>query len=122
MKCGGRVYAIDNTLKGAKQEKQVQKLLQSISDNLTKNGRTCYTNNLYVIVEQRLLEDERMKREKEEEIRQQNLKEDQLRKQLEELRKMCFRDAQRKQMEGTWIDIVFQAGFCMFESIKNTFF
>ena len=62
-----------------------------------------------------------MKKEKEEEIRKQNLKEDRLRKQLEELRKMCFRDAQRKQMEGTWIDTVFQAGFGMFELIKTHF-
>ena len=65
MKCGGRVYAIDNTLKGAKQEKEVQKLLLSISENLSENGGTCYTNDLYKKVEQRLLEDEeRMKMEK----------------------------------------------------------
>lgn len=38
MKCGGRVYAIDNTLKGAKQEKEIQKLL-SISENLYEKWR-----------------------------------------------------------------------------------
>ena len=41
---------------------------------------------------------------------------------MEELRKTSFRDAQRKQMEGTWIDTVFQAGFGMFELIKKAFF
>lgn len=123
MKCGGRVYAIDNTLKGTKQEKEVQKLLQSISDNLTKNGRTCYTNNLYEEVEKRLLEDEnRMKREEEEKLRQQNLEKEQLEKKLKELDNKCFRDEQRTRLEGSWIDTLYQTGFSMFEWIKNIFY
>lgn len=61
-KCGGRVIAFNNRLKGEKQDEQVRELLDTILKNVDRNGGECYTNEMYV-------EAERLLREREEEIK-----------------------------------------------------
>lgn len=60
-KCGGRVIAFNNRLKGEEQGKQVGELLNIILQNVDRNGGECYTNEMY-------LEAERLLKEREEEI------------------------------------------------------
>lgn len=61
-KCGGRVIAFNNRLKGEEQGKQVGELLNIILQNVDRNGGECYTNEMY-------LEAERLLKEREEEIK-----------------------------------------------------
>lgn len=61
-KCGGRVIALNNRLKGEEQDKQVGELLNIILQNVDRNGGECYTNEMYV-------EAERLLKEREEEIK-----------------------------------------------------
>lgn len=61
-KCGGRVIAFNNRLKGAEKDEQVRELLDMILKNVGRNGGECYTNEMYV-------EAERLLREREEEIK-----------------------------------------------------
>uniref|UniRef100_A0A8W8LYT0 AIG1-type G domain-containing protein n=1 Tax=Magallana gigas TaxID=29159 RepID=A0A8W8LYT0_MAGGI len=46
-KCGGRVIAFNNKLKGEKQDAQVSALLSMISENIKHNKGDCYTNEMY---------------------------------------------------------------------------
>lgn len=46
-KCGGRVIAFNNKLKGKKQDDQVSELLSMISENIKHNKGQCYTNEMY---------------------------------------------------------------------------
>ena len=66
-KCGNRVSAFDNNLKGSEQEEQVRELLELILKNIRGNGGNIYTNDMYVTVEQKMktVEHERLKKEKE---------------------------------------------------------
>lgn len=61
-KCGGRVIAFNNRLKGEEQDKQVEELLNIILQNVDRNGGECYTNEMYI-------EAERLIKEREEEIK-----------------------------------------------------
>lgn len=60
-KCGKRVIAFNNRLKGVEQATQAKQLLDIILANLEKNGDTCYTNEMYI-------EAEKILKEREEEI------------------------------------------------------
>ncbi|XP_052678854.1 uncharacterized protein LOC128159711 isoform X2 [Crassostrea angulata] len=46
-KCGGRVIAFNNKLKGKEQDAQVSALLSMISENIKNNRGNCYTNEMY---------------------------------------------------------------------------
>lgn len=46
-KCGGRVIAFNNKLKGEEQDAQVSALLSMISENIKHNKGDCYTNEMY---------------------------------------------------------------------------
>nr|XP_022304619.1 myb-like protein X isoform X5 [Crassostrea virginica] len=68
-KCGGRVFAINNRLKGKADENQVHKLLQDILNNVAnKKKNKFYTNKMYQEAEKiiRQKEKERRKKEKKE--------------------------------------------------------
>lgn len=60
-KCGGRVIAFNNRLKGEEQYEQTYSLLNMINNNIQINGGTCYTNEMYI-------EAEKLMKQKEEEI------------------------------------------------------
>lgn len=64
-KCGRRVIAFNNRLKGDKREKQVSDLLSMISENVEKNNGDCYKNDMYE-------EAEKLLQKREAEIRKQN--------------------------------------------------
>lgn len=57
-KCGGRVCAFNNRLKGEKSEKQVKELLDLILKNVQENGNTPYTDDMYKTAEKILKEQE----------------------------------------------------------------
>lgn len=61
-KCGGRVYAFNNKLKGEESDKQVKELLKLILENVQKNGNTPYTDDMYQKAEKII-------RQKEEELK-----------------------------------------------------
>ena len=64
-KCGDRVFAFDNTVKGAKQDHQVQKLLTEIIENSNANGGICYTNEMYQEAERKnQIIEEKMRKER----------------------------------------------------------
>lgn len=60
-KCGERVIAFNNRLKGTDQSTQAKQLLDMILTNVERNGDKCYTNEMYE-------EAERILKEREEEI------------------------------------------------------
>lgn len=74
-KCGGRVFAIDNTLEGVELDNQVQLLLQEILTNLERNGGECYTDEMYKEAEKEIQKIEREKKRKNEEKRKRELEE-----------------------------------------------
>lgn len=53
-KCGGRVIAFKNRLKGEQQNAQVNKLLSMIWKNIKSNDDECYTNQMYIETEKQL--------------------------------------------------------------------
>lgn len=57
-KCGGRVIAFNNKLKGEKQATQAKQLLDIILTNVEKNGDRYYTNEMYIVAEKILKERE----------------------------------------------------------------
>ena len=66
-KCGGRVFAFDNTYKEAGQNHQVQELLKEIIENSETLGRKCYTNEMYQEAERNnLTMEEKTMKEREE--------------------------------------------------------
>lgn len=50
-KCGGRVIAFNNKLKGSQSEPQVKDLLKIIEKNVVRNGGKFYTNEMYLKAE-----------------------------------------------------------------------
>lgn len=50
-KCGGRVIAFNNKLKGSQSEPQVKELLKMIERNVSRNGGKFYTNEMYLQAE-----------------------------------------------------------------------
>ena len=71
-KCGGRAFAMENTLKGDASDEQVNELLNMILRNVENNNGECYTNEMYEKAERELkkIEDKmweanKKKREKE---------------------------------------------------------
>lgn len=57
-KCGERVIAFNNRLKGEEQAIQAKQLLDIILANVEKNGGNCYTNEMYIEAEKILKERE----------------------------------------------------------------
>jgi small GTP-binding protein len=57
-KCGGRVIAFNNRLKGENMDPQVIELLSMIDENIKANGGKCYTNEMYIKAERLLKEKE----------------------------------------------------------------
>lgn len=57
-KCGIRVIAFNNRLKGEEQATQAKQLLDIILANVEKNGYKCYTNEMYIVAEKILKERE----------------------------------------------------------------
>lgn len=57
-KCGERVIAFNNRLKGEEQATQAKQLLDIILANVEKNGDKCYTNEMYIEAEKILKERE----------------------------------------------------------------
>lgn len=71
-KCGGRVVAFNNKLKGEEQNAQVKELLDSICKSMTENAFECYTNEMYEEIKELLEQKEKelkkkIEREEEEE-------------------------------------------------------
>ena len=54
-KCGGRVFAFDNTVQGAKQSIQVEELLLEVQENLKTNGGKYYTKETFEEAERQIL-------------------------------------------------------------------
>lgn len=67
-KCGGRVIGFNNRLKEEESNKQVQELLQIISEIIEKNNGDCFTNEMYKAAEESI-------KKREDEIRRQLEKE-----------------------------------------------
>lgn len=57
-KCGGRVIAFNNKLKGDEGDDQVRELLSMIYENVEKNNGECYKNELYEEEEKQLKKNE----------------------------------------------------------------
>lgn len=57
-KCGRRVIAFNNRLKGDERDEQVRELLSMISKNVNKNNGECYRNEMYEEAEKLLQERE----------------------------------------------------------------
>lgn len=57
-KCGGRVIAFNNRLKGNEGDEQVRELLSMILKNVERNNSKCYTNEMYIKAEKILKERE----------------------------------------------------------------
>lgn len=57
-KCGGRVIAFNNRLKGEEKDVQVKELLTMIYANVENNKGECYKNEMYIEAEKRLQERE----------------------------------------------------------------
>ena len=53
-KCGNRVIAFENKVKGVEQDTQVKELLKIIEKNVSENGGRFYTNEKYNTVEQKI--------------------------------------------------------------------
>lgn len=53
-KCGGRVIAFNNRLKGVQQNAQVNELLLMILKNIKSNDGECYTNEMYIEAEKQM--------------------------------------------------------------------
>lgn len=115
-KCGGRVLAFNNKLKGEKQEKQVWELICKVEDNVKANNGVCYTNEMYVKAEKEIQEFEaaklRQEKEKQEKERlekyaaeyQQRVKEEEerietLKKLIAELKELKTKEDERKYEE-----------------------
>lgn len=62
-KCGDRVFAINNHLSGSKQDNEVNNLLNLISENVVKNMKAYYTNDLYEKAEREILKEEMKRKE-----------------------------------------------------------
>nr|XP_022291053.1 GTPase IMAP family member 4-like [Crassostrea virginica] len=71
-RCGGKVFAIDNTLAGNRQDQQVGKLLSEIFRNLEQNGYDYYTDEMYQEAERKIqeIENEMKKRDEEQRIKE----------------------------------------------------
>lgn len=81
-KCGERVFAINNMLYGSKQNKEVSKqnkevemLLNLISENVEKNNHQYYTNEIYEQVEEELRKEEKKRIEELEKERERKMRE-----------------------------------------------
>ncbi|XP_048740621.2 GTPase IMAP family member 7-like isoform X1 [Ostrea edulis] len=57
-KCGGRVIAFNNRLKGEQMDAQVVELLSMILENVDNNKGKCYTNQMYIEAEKLIKERE----------------------------------------------------------------
>lgn len=68
-KCGGRVIAFDNRLKGRDRDKQVIDLLSEIENNVKENAGECYKNEMYIKAEKEIKKIEADKRKKAKEKR-----------------------------------------------------
>lgn len=78
-KCGERVFALNNMIKGSKQITEVKILLNLISENVRKNFNKCYTNEAYKRAEeeiQKQIQNQREQIEAEKEKELQKLKEE----------------------------------------------
>lgn len=90
--CGERVFALDNTRGNGKQVKRVQKLLNMISDNVTRNVGKCYTRETLAKAaeefekEEQRREQELIKKREEERQEFQNKIKEETTKRLEEER------------------------------------
>lgn len=73
-KCGGRVFAINNTLEGEESEIQAQNLLREILQTIEMNGGECYTNEIYKAAERKLQEYEEEEKRRNEVERQKAFK------------------------------------------------
>lgn len=76
-KCGRRIIAFNNRLKGEESDKQVEQLLSMVYANVEKNNGECYSNEMYIAAEQLLIK-------REAEIREQAKKEEE--KRIEEMK------------------------------------
>lgn len=81
-KCRARVIGIDNTLKGSESENQVQQLLTVVSEVMTKNENSFYTNNDFKKAEEQIQED--IKREEERLKKELETEREKRRKEIEE--------------------------------------
>lgn len=90
-KCGGRVIAFNNRLKGGEEDEQVKALLTMIYTNVEKNEEKCYKNEMYIEAEKRLQEREAEVRRQAELERERDLK-----KIREELSEEFAKEAERK--------------------------
>ena len=90
-KCGNRVFPINNRLKGAENDKQIRKLLNTILSNVLQNGGDYYTNEMYQEAETIIKKIEEEKREKEKQEKQ---------KEYEEMRKNIDKQYEEKRKKN----------------------
>lgn len=94
-KCGGRYCAFNNKLAGLEQDEQVLDLLKMVSENVERQGGTCYTNEMYI-------EAENLLKQRENKIFKK--KEEKKKKELQALREIITEDF-TKQCEQNMIKI-----------------
>lgn len=100
-KCGNRVFPINNRLKGAENDEQIRKLLDTILSNVLQNGGDYYTNEMYQKAETIIKQIEEEKREKEKQEKQKEFEEmrKNIDKQYEEKRKKNENEVRRLKEE-----------------------
>lgn len=91
-KCGKRVIAFNNRLKGKEGDKQVTDLLSMIISNVKANNGECYTNEMYIKAEKHLQEKETEKR------RNSQMKRDKELQAIEEERSQIFSREQAERL------------------------
>ena len=72
-KCGDRVFALNNMIKGSRQINEVKILLNLISENVAKNSNRCYTNEAYKKAEEEIQKQIQKQREQIEEVKEKEL-------------------------------------------------
>lgn len=98
-KSGERVFALNNMLSGLKQNSEVKKLLNLISENVAKNMNKYYTNEIYKKVEAELQKEEERIKEELKEMRDLELRE--LEERAREENKEVL-DAERRRLEAEY--------------------
>ncbi|XP_062596597.1 GTPase IMAP family member 4-like [Saccostrea cucullata] len=74
-RCGGRVLAFNNRLKGEQTNAQVEELLSMILENTENNNGECYTDEMYIQAEKLIKEREKEEVKKAKEERDKELRE-----------------------------------------------
>lgn len=103
-KCGKRIIAFNNRLKGEENDKQVEQLLSMVKANVKKNNDECYSNEMYIEAEQLMKKREAEIRE-EEKIKQEKIIQEMRKKFSEEFAKEAEKQKTKTEEENKkWKD------------------